>query len=100
MSRLQLFCDIVKACNFKRDRLWVRFSLEKMKYLIFLFFARVSKQNPELSFNSQHGMPPEFNGKWEGECLNTRLPPPNLLAGYSVKLIHLNNEYINKSIKQ
>ena len=40
-----------------------------------------------LSSATQHAMPPEFGGKWETECLNTRFPRPTLLcAGYSVKM--------------
>ena len=33
-------------------------------------------------------MPPEFGGKWEADCLNTRVPLSTLLhEGYSVKLM-------------
>ena len=40
-----------------------------------------------LNFATQHLMPPEFDGKWEVESFNTKLPLPILLhAGYSVKL--------------
>ena len=42
-------------------------------------------------------MPPEFNGKWRVECLNTRLPLPILLnAGYSAKLY---NTILNRLLR-
>ena len=41
-----------QACDCKRDRLWVRFALEEMKYLIFSF--------PR----TQHAMRSEFGRKW------------------------------------
>ena len=52
-------------CDCQRDRLWVRFPLEEMKYLI-----------PSLPCSSkEHGMPTDFIGM----CLNTRL-------GYNMNL--------------
>ena len=46
-----------------------------------------TRQSAALSSVTQHAMPPEFEGKWETECLNTGFPLPTMLcAGYSVKL--------------
>ena len=38
----------------------------------FYFFARVSRQSTALSSTPQHAKSPEFSGKQESECLNTR----------------------------
>ena len=35
-----------------------------------------------LSSATQHAMPPELDGKWGTECLNTRFPLPTLLPTY------------------
>ena len=68
----------------KRDRLWVWFPLEEMKYLIFPFSSDV-KQSEALISVTQHEMPAVFGEKWETKCLYTRFPLPTLLcAGYSV----------------
>ena len=78
-------------CDCKRVWLWVRFPLEKIKYLfkfIFRFaFALVSWQSAAFSAATQRAMLSGFGGKWDTECLNSKFPLPNLLcAGYSVKL--------------
>ena len=54
---------------------------------IFILIYMVSRYSAALSFAIQHAIPPEFGGKWETECVNTRFPLPTVLcAGYSVKL--------------
>ena len=53
-------------------------------------FVLVSRQKAALSSVIQHIMPPEFDGKWETECLNTRFPLSTLLcAESSLQLISL-----------
>ena len=57
-------------------------------HLYFQFFAMVLTQSETLTSANQHAMPPEFRGKWETKCLNTRFPLPiPLSVGYSMKLI-------------
>ena len=47
----------------------------------------MSRQSAVLNSATQHAMPPECDGKWGAECLNTRFYLPTLLcAGYSLKL--------------
>ena len=49
--------------------------------------SRESRQSAALSSAIQHALLPEFCGKLETECLNTRFLLPTLLfAGYSMKL--------------
>ena len=74
--------------------MWLRAPLEEMKYLfklLFHFFALVSRQKATLNSttrNTQQAIHPEFSGKWETECLDTRFLLSILpCAGYSVKLI-------------
>ena len=57
-------------CNCTRDKLWVRFPLEEMKYLI--FYAALSSA-------TQHAMPPKIRRE-NGFALSL------LYAGYSGKL--------------
>ena len=80
-----------RGVTVKTDWLWVRSPLEDMKYLfnfIFQFLRSGVEISAALSSATQHAMPPEFDRKWETECLNTRFLLPILLcAGYSVKLI-------------
>ena len=72
-----------QAFDCKRKNLWIGLLLEEMKYLMFL--SLVSRQSQELRVGTQRTMRPEFGGKWEVECLSTRLPLSTLLhAGYSV----------------
>ena len=64
-----------------------------MKYLfkftfLFLFFALVSRHGVEFRYSTR--IPPEFDGMWGTDYLNTMFSLPTLLrAGYSVKLIYL-----------
>ena len=46
-----------------------------------------------VKFRTQHAMPPEFGGKWGGECLNTRFRLPTLLCGIQCEadFIYLKN---------
>ena len=53
-----------------------------MKYLFIIPFLR-----PGVEAKARP-MAPEYDKKWETECLNTRFPLPILMcAGYSLKLI-------------
>ena len=60
----------------KRDRFWIQFPFVEITFLLFLFFFSLGEV--QLSFATQHAMPPEFGGKWRAECVNTRLPPSTL----------------------
>ena len=61
-------------------------------HLYFYFFALVSRHSAALSSASQHAISPDLGGMWGTKCLNTRFPLPTLLcAGYSVKLIDMND---------
>ena len=64
-----------QARDCKRDRLWVRFQFEEIKYLIFSFHRSdvnlISRQSAAFCSASQHSMPREFGGKWATKCLNT-----------------------------
>ena len=59
--------------------LWVRFLLEEIKYLTFLFPRCGNMAKRCVEFRHSYSMPAEFGGKWETEvlvgmvCLNTRL---------------------------
>ena len=44
----------------------------------------VSSQSEALSSVIQHATPSEFGGKWETECLSTRLLLPILLCEHTV----------------
>ena len=64
----------------KRDMLWVRFlSQKEMKYLIFSF----------LRIGGGKTMPPEFDGKWGAEYLNTSLPLSTLLQREAENYVHI-----------
>ena len=65
---------MVTKCDCKRDRLFVPFPFEEMKYIFFSFLhSGVDKrQSAALSSVTQHAMPAEFGGKWGTECLNIR----------------------------
>ena len=78
-------CHRVVASDFKRERFWVQFSIEEIKYL--KFFALVSSESAALSFANQHAMPQIFVEKRGKECFNTRFFLPTILcAEYTVKL--------------
>ena len=62
----------IEMCDCKRDWLWVRVPLEKMKYLFKYIFPFLH--------SGVEAKPPEFSGKWETEYLNTRFPLPSLLC--------------------
>ena len=79
LKYMLLFFDVgrgvgVRACDCKRDRLWVQFLLEEMKYLMFLLVALVFR----------HSIP-EFSGKWGVMSFNTRFSLPNLLLLWNRK---------------
>ena len=57
-----------QACNYKCNRLWVRFPPEEIKYLIFSSL----RSGVEAKFNTQ--MPLKFAGKY----FNTRFPLPTM----------------------
>ena len=81
-------------CDCKTDWLLVLSPLEEIKYLLKLIFSflrsGVEAKRGVMSSAIQQAMPPEFGRKRGTECVNTRLPLPNLLCtGYSVKLIYL-----------
>ena len=58
----------------------------KLFYMLYISFS--SRQSAALSSATQRAMPPELDGNWGTECLNTRFPLPTLVsAGYSVKVI-------------
>ena len=46
---------VAQAYNFKRDRLWVRFSPEEMKYLIFSYLRSIveAKRGVEIRHSTQ-----------------------------------------------
>ena len=72
----------VEANRGKRNRLWIRFPFEKMKYLLYniqFFFAVVWTGKARLNSAAEHTMPVEFCGKWGTECLDTMLPLPTLM---------------------
>ena len=72
-----------RACV-TRDRLWVRFPLEELKYLLFSFPC--SRQ----CSITQQAMLPEFSVKWRSESLNTRFFPLTLqYTRYCVKVIKI-----------
>ena len=79
-------------CDCKTDWLWVRSSLEEMKYLLkFIFPFLRSGVEDKLGVEFCHSTrnASRFGRKWGTECLNTRFPLPTLqCAGYSVKLIY------------
>ena len=79
------------------DRLWVRSSLEEIKYFIFSFLRYgVEAKSTTSSSTTQHAMGPEISGIWGAEYLTTRLPLPTVLyAGYNVKL----KKKLNKQIQ-
>ena len=43
----------------QRNRLWVRFPIEEIKYLL---FALLSRRSTAFSFTTRNTMPPEFGG--------------------------------------
>ena len=61
-----------QANDCKRDRLWIRFPLEDIKYFIFSFLCFIVEV--------------KRGGKWGSECLNIQLLDFRLHAGYSAKL--------------
>ena len=66
----------------KRDRLWVRFSLQKMKYLIFLFPRTVTRQSAAFISSTQHTilLNSAESGKWNGSVL-MRMEVPSAYPG-------------------
>ena len=89
-------CD----CGCEIDKLWVRFPLEEINYLIFLFshsgIAIVS-----LSSATQHAMRPVFDVKlgngsvlMETECLNIRMPDFTIFKGKRVFILVFGIYYI------
>ena len=60
-----------QACDCTRDRLWLRFPVEELKYFHFLHSGIVAERDVEFSF-TQHVMAQELGGKWRAECLNSR----------------------------
>ena len=72
----------------KCDWLWVPSPL--YLNLNFHFFTLMLRPSAALSSATQHAKALDFGGKWETECLNTRISLPTMLcAGYSGKLIYL-----------
>ena len=61
-------------CDCKHDRVWVRFLLEEMEYLIYLFSANTRRLVPTLNTQCLHNS--ADNGVWSVLTL----------AGYGVKL--------------
>ena len=58
----------------------------------------VQRKTAALSFDTRHAMSLAFGGKWDTDCLSTRLPLPTLLhAGYSVKLTTMSQVFINRT---
>ena len=64
--------------------LWVRTSLEEIKYLfkfiISLLRSGVEAKRQAFSSAIQHTILPEFSRKWETKCLNTKFRLPTLLG--------------------
>ena len=57
--------------------------LEEVKYLFKFIFSLLCsgvEQGAVLSSTTEQAMSPEFGGKWETECLNTKSPLPSLLC--------------------
>ena len=66
----------------------IYYGIKKMRPNIKNMYSPNKSKFNDLSFATQHAMPPKFDGKWETECLNTKFPLVTLLcAGYSVMLI-------------
>ena len=71
---------MAQACDCNRNRFWVRFPLEEITCLIFLFLLSIIEMKiATLCSGTQHYTSPEFGRKWEEDCLNTSLPPPTLV---------------------
>ena len=81
-----------QASNCKRDRLWIRVSVE-MEYLIFSFLRPdvVAKRGVKLRHSTCNANT-IIRQKWETEFLNTRYLLPTLCAGYSLKTNKLKNK--------
>ena len=67
-------------CDCKIDWLWVRSTLEEMKYLFTFLFSFLccsveAKGGVEIRHSTRNA-----SGKWETECFKTRFPLPTLLC--------------------
>ena len=82
-SYLESICNILRRrgtkCDCNRNWLWVRYPLEKLKYLLKFIFSFFGSGVALSGVEFLH-----CGGKWVTECLNPKFPLPTLLCvGYS-----------------
>ena len=71
-----------QVCDFKRDRLWGRFPIEEIMYLIFSFHRSCNDIKRGLDSATEHTIPREFGGKCVTNSLITRFPGSLCLPCY------------------
>ena len=56
-------------CDWKRNRMWIRFPIEEMKFFFLLCSGVEANLIAALSSATPHAIPSEFSGKWRMEDL-------------------------------